>query len=481
MNEAETEKTGERIVPHSPSLREPKPPWRDLLRRMLEERFGLDVSFAASCARVEEELERIVLERGESWADTYVAEIARAPLDAAVVQALVALATNKESYFFRDAPAMSTLRDEILARAIERARPHRHLRVWSAGCSTGEELYSVAILVHELLGAEAAAWRLSFIGSDVDARALHAAAAAEYGPWSFRATPPDVLDRYFESVVGTKRMRVRDRYRSGVSLRLHNLAEDGGTVPQPCEFDVVLCRNVTIYFTHAARERLARVLFGALATDGSWIGGPSDPIPDAAGRVRIWPGLIELGRDPISPPITVERATLVPGRRATPPAQPAVSLKRDTAARPLPTPRTTLRAGAVERDVATDEVEVAAATLSADRGEVDQARDALTSLIDRGTVAHRAYFLRAVLYESSGEHVRAVEHYRRALYLAPRDPETHARLGLLLSRIGDTAEAIRSLRNALALQRDAEGGDVDERLTAAAANQLARLLQGELR
>jgi len=446
------------------------PTWRDVLRRTVEERFGHDVT-AIAFERLENEVEHIARDRGEAWADAYAAEIARSPLDAPVVQALVALTTNKESYFFRDGPAMASLREDILPRVIAAARPTRTLRIWSAGCSTGEEIYTLAFLVHELLGAEIESWRIAFVGTDIDARALAAASAAEYGPWSFRATSPDANERYFEPVPGTKRRRIRSRYRVGVSFELQNLAAANVTIPGPGEFDLVFCRNVTIYFTEAARENLASRLLAALSKDGSIICGPSDPLPTAARNVGILPGLIELRRVPAA----------AARRRTTPSAMLIDARAKDSAPIPKAPPlprlldvRPAERARPVAEDA--DDVQIAAARRCADRGDVEKAGALLSRVIGRGTVVHDAYLLRAILHESAGEHELAVDHYKRALYLEPRGVETHARLGLLQSRMGETAEAIRSLRNAIALGAHRERTESTERLTAAAANQLARLL-----
>lgn len=109
---------------------------------------------------------------------------------------LIMRLTTGESYFFRDAGQFALLRNAIVPELIERRRAQRSLRIWSAGCSTGEEAYSLAILVHELL-PHREGWQLVILGSDLNRDAIEKARSGIYGAWSFRMVYPELQRRYF--------------------------------------------------------------------------------------------------------------------------------------------------------------------------------------------------------------------------------------------------------------------------------------------
>ncbi|MFD0936364.1 CheR family methyltransferase, partial [Methylobacterium trifolii] len=111
--------------------------------------------------------------------------------------ALEAEITIGETFFFRYAEQFAALRQTILPGLIAAREAQRSLRIWSAGCSTGAEPYSVAILLHELLGDALPAWEIHILGTDISAEALATARAAEYGRWALRTLPHEERLRHF--------------------------------------------------------------------------------------------------------------------------------------------------------------------------------------------------------------------------------------------------------------------------------------------
>jgi chemotaxis protein methyltransferase CheR len=164
--------------------------------------------------------------------------------------------TNNESYFFRDKGQMALLRDRILPELIARNRDRRSLRLWSAGCSTGEEAYSLAILVEELLphrgAASGAPWEILILGTDLDASALQVARQGIYSAWSFRTMESTRQQRWFQR--RETGWQVTEECRAMVSFRRCNLAKDSFPSARLGidEMDLILCRNVFIYFAPAA-------------------------------------------------------------------------------------------------------------------------------------------------------------------------------------------------------------------------------------
>jgi chemotaxis protein methyltransferase CheR len=193
--------------------------------------------------------------------------------DAATRDALVAELTVGESYFQRDPNQFAFLGEHVIPRLLASRPPDRPVRVWSAGCAAGEEPYSVAMLFDEL-GAGA---RAQVVGTDISRPRLADAQRGVYSEWALRSTPADVRDRYFRQ--RGRFFELSARIRSRVDFRYLNLAED--RFPSLSAgiwgMDVILCRNVLIYFDAATVRDVARRLIASLSTDGWLILGASDP------------------------------------------------------------------------------------------------------------------------------------------------------------------------------------------------------------
>ncbi len=177
---------------------------------------------------------------------------------------LVDEATNRETYFFRDRNQLALLIELLAERGA--AAP----RLWSAGCATGEEAYSVAILLSRTPALDGA----TVLGTDLSNAALAAAAEAVYrtGPMSAcRAVAAE--DEAFLPQAGERQRRVADAVRERVRFRAHNLP-DGP--PDGAPFDAILCRNVLVYMDHDGRRRSLAAIDAALKPGGVLLIGPGD-------------------------------------------------------------------------------------------------------------------------------------------------------------------------------------------------------------
>jgi chemotaxis protein methyltransferase CheR len=191
----------------------------------------------------------------------------RAELEAAV-EAL----TTHETYFFREPGQLKAFSDEVLPVLQQRHAALKRLRIWSAGCSTGEEAYTIAMLLKESRRFEG--WDVEVYGTDISRRVLATARRAEYGPSSLRAAPPELVARYFVQLGGNK-VRVRDDVRAWVSFGHVNLldAESSQLVPR---MDAIFCRNVMIYFDLPARRRVLSLFSDKLVPGGYLMLGHSE-------------------------------------------------------------------------------------------------------------------------------------------------------------------------------------------------------------
>ncbi|HLO78036.1 MAG TPA: protein-glutamate O-methyltransferase CheR [Magnetospirillum sp.] len=182
-----------------------------------------------------------------------------------VTEAAIDAVTVGETSFFRYQAQFDALEREIIPEVMERNRATRSLSIWSAGCSNGAEAYSVAILLQRRFGAMLAGWRVDIVGSDISVGALAAASIGEYGAWSIRDLPPNLLHECFAP--RGRQWWLKPPYRQGVRFVRHNLV----TQPPPGDrFDVVLCRNVLMYFTPPIRRRVLLSLRSGMA-EGGWL------------------------------------------------------------------------------------------------------------------------------------------------------------------------------------------------------------------
>ena len=242
----------------------------DVVAALLDERTGLVIG-----ANRRKEFQSCITvamhDVGESDPATYLSRLAAMP---ALMDELAGRVAVGETYFFRDPRQLGVIRDEIIP-SLLRARPRAHrLRLWSAGCATGEEAYTLAIILRELGLAD----RATIIGTDISRGALVRARAGRYSKWSLRQSSETFRKQYFQRAGAS--FNLQSDVRSAVEFRYLNLADE--FCPSPASgigaMDLILCRNVFIYFSVATIKRVATRLLRALAPRGWLVLGASDPV-----------------------------------------------------------------------------------------------------------------------------------------------------------------------------------------------------------
>jgi chemotaxis protein methyltransferase CheR len=183
--------------------------------------------------------------------------------------------TTNETYFFREAHQLRAFSEEILPELRETLAARKTLRIWSAGCSTGEEPYTIAILMLES-GDWWRDWRVEILGSDISQRVLAAARRGVYKKSAHRATSPDMLAKYF--VPDEKGdFRIIDRVRELVSFSCLNLLDPYKT-SLVSNMDVIFCRNVIIYFDREAKKKVIASFNDKLRDGGYLLLGHSESL-----------------------------------------------------------------------------------------------------------------------------------------------------------------------------------------------------------
>lgn len=183
--------------------------------------------------------------------------------------------TTNETYFFRESFQLKAFSDEIIPELIKRktARGNRSLRIWSAGCSTGEEPYTIAMLLNNI--PELSGWKIEIIGTDISQKVLQQARRAVYGKSSFRATEESDLHRFFHQQDGG--FKVNDSIRELVTISHLNLF-DSHRLTMLGKVDLIFCRNVIIYFDQAAKKRVIDSFHTTLYDGGFLLLGHSESL-----------------------------------------------------------------------------------------------------------------------------------------------------------------------------------------------------------
>lgn len=190
-------------------------------------------------------------------------------------QNLVMLLTNSESYFFRDRELFTLLQTHLLPELIQRNQNNKTLRICSAGCSSGEEPYSLAILLKELI-PDLERWNLIILGIDINQEAIQKAKAGIYTPWSFRRVDAEIKQRYFQQI--NNQYHIDSSIKKMVKFQTLNLVKDSFTQlnSELRDMNLILCRNVFIYFESSAIAKVLEKFYYTLQTSGYLITGHAE-------------------------------------------------------------------------------------------------------------------------------------------------------------------------------------------------------------
>ncbi|HXG51695.1 MAG TPA: protein-glutamate O-methyltransferase CheR, partial [candidate division Zixibacteria bacterium] len=254
------------------------------LRELLAERMGIHFS-AERVSDLERAMESAAREAGYSSTEACLQELLSSPWKRTQIELLARHLSVGETYFFRDKKIFETLERHVLPELI-RSRDQKRLRIWSAGCATGEEPYSVAILLRRSL-PDLADWHVTILATDINPSFLEKARRGVYSEWSFRDAPRWLKEHYF-------RRRREGLYEIGPEVRemvvfsYLNLAEDQypSLLTNTNAMDLVLCRNVLMYFAAEKARSVLDRLHRALV-DGGWlITSPSEVSDTLVRRFR---------------------------------------------------------------------------------------------------------------------------------------------------------------------------------------------------
>lgn len=421
------------------------------------------------------------------------------PTSQVEMERLIKALTVGETHFFRDQAQFDALATKVLPALIVRKRAaaaaaglgvQPQLRIWSAGCATGEEAYSLAILLKELL-PDLAQWRILLLATDINQDSLARAKEGLYSDWSFRETRAKALrPEYFSVETGSTstavRYRLNENIRQMVTFATLNLIEDDypAIINNTASMDLIICRNVTIYFTEETTRQVVNRFYQAL-TDGGWlVVGHSEPslvvyrafqtqsfadtlLYQKTGQPTTWPAAWDL-LDKNGPVRKRESQPMTfCGPVTSDPPRPKTRSLRQTAALPTLPPvgpdpyesaQTLLQQGCPQEAISALQQKVKAAPdfapahsllglIYANLGRWPEAKQWCQSALKLNNLLAETYFVLSLIHQHEEDLETAISTLKKAVYIDRNAPLFHFNLALLYRRQGQSDQAQRAYQN----------------------------------
>ena len=378
---------------------------------------------------------------------------------------LVSLLANTETHFLRVPEHFEVLRMHLIPALVRRGR--RVIRIWSAACSTGQELYSIAMVAREYTLACPGAVEFDLLGTDLSDANLQTARAGYYSARCLRGLDGARIERYL--VREGEGYRVKPELRAMVHFCYMNLMDHPLPFPSDQKWDIVFCRNVLLYFREAQACKVVAELEKVLASDGYLLAAPSESMRNLSSRLRVQQvggvfihGKAKTWGEGMLPNLRLPRLLAARRLPEAPPA-PARPAAEPTGQQDYARCAALVAAGALEGQ-GLEEIErccdqepqqpqwallLARACLSS--GEAERAQRLCETLVEAHPVLAAAHFVLGLALAHRGPVRLSIEHYHRALYLDEDFFPAHYHLARAYRAVGDYRRARNAYRHALAV------------------------------
>lgn len=393
----------------------------------------------------------------QGW-DAYFAAISS---DEREFKELLSLITINETSFFRFPAQFDALRDRVIPEICHLSpREDRVFRVWSAGCSTGEEPYTIAMTLADST-LESVGWRPEVLGTDVSTKALGVARAGVYATRHLLNLSEEVVARNFIRIDDDS-WRIAPRARNLVEFGYHNLIKEPYPLSVMGNWDVIFCRNVTIYFKLESTRRVVQNFYNSLNEGGYLFVGHSETLTTISDDFEpVETGGVFLYRKKRRPAAPSAWAGFADRREAT-----GARAARSAAREPeVPAARRVARAGSVAAETAVaaelpPAAERSVSEMLAEAHERLASGDTAAALVavhavlaaDRSNA--EAHLVAAQVHADTGDYERAVAAAGQALAINPLMPGARYVLGLIHQRQGDTVRAVSELKKTIYIEPD---------------------------
>jgi len=400
---------------------------------------------------------------------------------------LLNLITINHTYFFRNEPQFKAFSEKVLPEVIAQklreasGEEKPSLRIWSAGCATGEEAYSIAMVVNDLI-TDIESWDVHILATDASENALQGARKGLYRQNSSKHVDEEHIARYFTKE--SDKYAVRDTIKNMVTFAYLNLMDE----EYPAGFDVIFCRNVVIYFEFETTLKVMNKLFSSLTDDGYMFIGYSETLQFMQDRLHMvsWkdaiyyrkglPGKPEKAAPPIPPKeeINIDEVLEEISR-----AEAEANIEAETKKAPPPEKIEDMIVQIIKKIHTKDydgALALAEEAISADRkaldpyflaaeifinqGKTDEAKSKLTNVLKIDSLFAPAYYLYGCIYMEENDPENAKKNLKKALFIDKKFLLAHFYLAQVFKSEGRARDAIREYRNTLKLLSGESPGDI---------------------
>jgi len=454
-------------------------------RDFVNNRVGLHIT-----STKKKHLERCLIKRmsnlGHTSPKDYLRFIRNIPQNHVEMKELVNLLTVGETYFFRDHNQLNVVKKKILKPLIEKRNitAERRLKIWSAGCASGEEPYSLAMIIKELI-PYLNFWKIDILATDINHHSLEKAKSASYNNWSFRNTSEHIKDKYF--IAKDSKHHLVDEIKKMVSFNYLNLVD-------PCypsyfnrttDIDLIICRNVAIYFNRETTRSIVERFYECLSDEGWLVMGASDPfIADSRFKSKELSGLYiyyksrklleqKVKKTPpkLKKKVKIERQTeklsaIMPLRFE--PSEEADQYKlsrKDSSADSYRAGMHLFHSGALNKALdkfhlgfkekkKTARCAYMIAKIEANRGDLDEAKKWSKKAVVLDKLLLEGHFLLSMIYQGLGKDQLAIDSMKKTIYLNHNFAEGYFCLGVIYKKQGNKKMAVKAFQNVKKLLKD---------------------------
>jgi chemotaxis protein methyltransferase CheR len=371
------------------------------------------------------------------------------PLSRSQIEILASHLTVGETYFFREPQAFEALQTHVLPALIEsRRQSGMRLRLWSAACSTGEEAYSIAILVQRLI-PDYKQWNITVLGTDINPHALRKAESGIYREWSFRNAQPWLLENYFVPI-GGGRYRIVPHVQNMVTFSYLNLAEEGypSLASNTNAMDIIFCRNVLMYFEPELAAKVVLQHYKSLI-DGGWlIVSATEVTPLLSSQMETvnFPGSVLHRKNPVRHSLP---AAILPA-----PPEINEAKKPTTLAELWPIRQKVIETSALKSESERSGTSYRQALACYRQGRYNEATELTGRLIAERGDNVQAMNLRVRIHANKGEFADAMHWCERSIAADRVNPAGYFLMALILLEQGQPEAAVTALKRTLYLDQD---------------------------
>ena len=414
----------------------------ELFQKFIEENSGIYLDESKNESLTVSLLTR-VLEKGFKSYKEYYEFLAHHPRGELEFLEILNLITINETSFFRNVAQFAALKEHVLPEIIKRKKNNKTIRIWSAGCSSGEEPYSIAMTLLSALDF-LEGWNPEILGTDVCKEALDLAEKGVYSKKSVSLVDQKHLAKYFKKNAQNK-YELSDSIKRIVKLKLHNLTEDSYPFPGLPGWDVIFCRNVTIYFSPESLQKVLKNFYRSLNDGGYLFLGHAEII----NRISSEFIPIEVGNTFVYKKEVAETKSQKKEARKTRVAAKTEGAERHSVIHNAKEPLTPEENSEESLNGFYEK-----ALTYYDNDEFEKALEQLKKIIETGPKNPRAYLLKGKIYANQEKHGKAIEACLKAVEVNPLLASAHYLLGVLYNKQKKQGAAVDEFKKAVYADRN---------------------------